>query len=132
MPRQGQRAHCLSPALLLLAVAMLAGVGADRDIGAIDGRGQDTLHRQAQPQRLSPSPISSSVSSSSTDPTPCNTSLLLGFYTLKCDAKGNIVTPWTSLQQAMAMEVEWYLAAPPASHGYPTYAYSTFVDGNRT
>lgn len=62
---------------------------------------------------------------------PCNTSLPLGYYTLKCDAQGNIQTPWSSLAQAIAAEVEWYMDFPPADHGFPTYGYSTFVNGNR-
>lgn len=72
--------------------------------------------------RAAPAPLSGAA---------CNSSLPLGFYQLTCDAAGNIVSPWGSKQKAMAAEVDWYMAAPPASHGYPTYAYSTFVDGNR-
>lgn len=62
---------------------------------------------------------------------PCPWPTTLGFYALKCDAEGNIVSPWPSLEDALAAEMKWYSLSPPVSpHGYPTWMYSTFVDGN--
>lgn len=83
---------------------------------------------------LSSAPSSSArpaLSTSTATAAECNTTLALGFYTLRCDAQGNIVSPWSSIAAAMAAEVEWYMNAPPGAHGFPTYVYSTFVDGNR-
>lgn len=65
---------------------------------------------------------------------PCNTSNTVGFYNLRCDAAGNILSPWSTPRAAMDAQVNWYLGYLRGNHtlhGYPTCAYSTFIDGNR-
>jgi hypothetical protein len=40
-----------------------------------------------------------------------------------------LVQPWTSWNDAIDREVNWYLKCP-VEHGYPRFVYLTFMDGN--
>ncbi len=40
-----------------------------------------------------------------------------------------MLKPWTSWQEAIDLEVNWYLKCP-VEHGYPRFVYLTFMDGN--
>jgi hypothetical protein len=40
------------------------------------------------------------------------------------------LAPWTTWNDALEREMNWYLKAPVNEHGYPSYVYITFMDGN--
>jgi hypothetical protein len=40
------------------------------------------------------------------------------------------LVPWTTWDNAIEREMNWYLKAPLNEHGYPSYVYITFMDGN--
>ena len=40
------------------------------------------------------------------------------------------LTPWTTWDNALEREMNWYLNAPVDDHGYPSYVYITFMDEN--
>lgn len=44
------------------------------------------------------------------------------------DNKGMLL-PWTSWQNAVHLEMQWYLHCP-VTHGYPNFVWMTFMDGN--
>jgi hypothetical protein len=43
--------------------------------------------------------------------------------------KNGMLLPWTSLQNAVDLEMQWYLQCP-VTHGYPNFVWMTFMDGN--
>ena len=51
----------------------------------------------------------------------------LGSHTAIYDSKG-ILQPWTSWQNAIDREMNWYLQCP-IEHGYPKFIWMTFMDG---
>jgi len=51
----------------------------------------------------------------------------LGSHNAVYDAKG-ILQPWTSWQDAIDREMNWYLQCP-IEHGYPKFVWMTFMDG---
>lgn len=53
----------------------------------------------------------------------------IGFHTAVYDAQGKLL-PWTSWDDAVGREVNWYLKCPADDHGYPLYASTTFLDGH--
>ena len=52
----------------------------------------------------------------------------IGFHTAVYDAQGKLL-PWTSWDDALQREVNWYLKCPVDGHGYPLFASTTFMDG---
>ncbi|MCK9404766.1 MAG: hypothetical protein M0Q26_15335 [Chitinophagaceae bacterium] len=40
------------------------------------------------------------------------------------------LVPWTTWDNALEREMNWYLKAPVNEHGYPSYVYITFMDEN--
>ena len=40
-----------------------------------------------------------------------------------------VLLPWTSWQNAITREMQWYLQSP-ITHGYPNFVWMTFMDGN--
>ena len=40
------------------------------------------------------------------------------------------LTPWTTWDDAIEREMNWYLKAPVNEHGYPSYIYITFMNEN--
>jgi len=40
------------------------------------------------------------------------------------------LVPWTTWDNALEREMNWYLNAPVNEHGYPSYVYITFMDEN--
>jgi ketosteroid isomerase-like protein len=52
----------------------------------------------------------------------------IGFHRAVYDADGKLL-PWTSWDDALRREVNWYLKCPMDSHGYPVFAFTTFMDG---
>ncbi len=40
------------------------------------------------------------------------------------------LTPWTTWDNALEREMNWYLNAPVNDHGYPSYVHITFMDEN--
>jgi len=52
----------------------------------------------------------------------------IGFHKAVYDAQNRLL-PWTSWNEALKREMQWYLACPPGKKGYPVYFYTTFMDG---
>ena len=52
----------------------------------------------------------------------------IGFHEAVVDANGKLI-PWTSWDDALKREMNWYLNCPVDSHGYPRFVYMTFMDG---
>jgi hypothetical protein len=40
------------------------------------------------------------------------------------------LVPWTTWDNALEREMNWYLNAPVNDHGYPSYVHITFMDEN--
>jgi len=54
--------------------------------------------------------------------------LTIGNHKAVYDNKGMLL-PWTSLRNAVDLEMQWYLNCPE-THGYPNFMWMTFMDGN--
>jgi len=52
----------------------------------------------------------------------------VGFHSAIYDADGKLV-PWTSWDDAIDREMNWYLNCPVDPHGYPIFVFTTFMDG---
>ncbi len=52
----------------------------------------------------------------------------IGFHRAVYDAEGKLL-PWTSWDDALCREVNWYLKCPVNDHGYPVFVFTTFMDG---
>eukprot|EP01116_Phalansterium_solitarium_P008642 TRINITY_DN22589_c0_g1_i1.p1 TRINITY_DN22589_c0_g1~~TRINITY_DN22589_c0_g1_i1.p1 ORF type:complete len:443 (+),score=138.37 TRINITY_DN22589_c0_g1_i1:44-1372(+) len=52
----------------------------------------------------------------------------VGFHPAVVADDGTLL-PWKPLADVLDMEMDWYLACPIGEHGYPVYAYSTFMNG---
>ena len=64
-----------------------------------------------------------SLVSGRADPVPT-----IGNHPAVYDERG-MLQPWTSWDDAINREVNWYLKCP-VEHGYPRFVYLTFMDGN--
>ena len=53
---------------------------------------------------------------------------MIGNHQAVYDAQGMLL-PWTSWQDAIEREVNWYLNCP-VEHGHPRFVYMTFMNGN--
>jgi len=53
----------------------------------------------------------------------------IGFHQAVYDADGKLL-PWTSWNDVVDREVNWYLNCPLDEHGYPIFVFTTFMDGN--
>lgn len=53
----------------------------------------------------------------------------VGFHDAVYDADGKLL-PWTSWDDALAREMDWYLKCPVNEHGYPVFVYATFMEGD--
>ena len=53
---------------------------------------------------------------------------MIGNHKAIYDNKGMLL-PWTSWQNAVNLEMQWYLHCP-VTHGYPNFVWITFMDGN--
>ncbi len=51
----------------------------------------------------------------------------IGFHKARYDADGKLL-PWTSWNDALAREMEWYLNCPLDPHGYPVFVFTTFMN----
>lgn len=51
----------------------------------------------------------------------------IGFHAAVYDAGGGVL-PWTSWEDAVAREMEWYLRCPLNDRGYPRFVYITFMN----
>jgi len=51
----------------------------------------------------------------------------IGFHEAVYDRNG-LLQPWTSWEDAMKREMNWYYKAPIGEWGFPVYFYSTFID----
>jgi hypothetical protein len=54
--------------------------------------------------------------------------LTIGNHRAIYDGNG-ILLPWTSWEDAIGREMQWYLNCP-VEHGYPNFIWMTFMDGN--
>ena len=54
--------------------------------------------------------------------------IVIGNHTAVYDNNGMLL-PWTSLQNAVNLEMQWYLHCP-LTHSYPNFVWMTFMDGN--
>ena len=56
----------------------------------------------------------------------------IGWHTAVYDdnQKEPKLAPWTTWDNALEREMNWYLRAPLNNHGYPSYVYITFMDEN--
>src|SRR5450432_72574 len=54
--------------------------------------------------------------------------VMIGNHKAIYDNKGMLL-PWTSMQNAVDLEMQWYLHCP-VTHGYPNFVWMTFMDGN--
>jgi hypothetical protein len=52
----------------------------------------------------------------------------IGFHTAVYDGQRKLV-PWTSWDDALQREVNWYMKCPSNEHGYPIFVCTTFMDG---
>ena len=52
----------------------------------------------------------------------------IGFHKACYDSDGKLV-PWTTWEDALHREMNWYLNCPIGMHGYPRFVYMTFMDG---
>ena len=50
----------------------------------------------------------------------------IGFHQAVYDQKGKLL-PWTSWEDALEREMNWYYKAPIGKSGFPVYFYSTFI-----
>src|ERR1700743_3487269 len=57
-----------------------------------------------------------------------NKDVVIGNHPAIYDNKGMLL-PWTSWQDAIHREMQWYLQCP-VTHGYPNFVWMTFMDGN--
>ena len=57
-----------------------------------------------------------------------NANVVIGNHSAIYDSNGMLL-PWTSWQDAIAREIQWYLQCP-VTHGYPNFVWMTFMDGN--
>jgi len=55
-------------------------------------------------------------------------SVVIGNHPARYDSSG-ILLPWISWQNAVNLEIQWYLQCP-ITHGYPNFVWMTFMDGN--
>jgi len=53
----------------------------------------------------------------------------IGFHDAVYDSTGKLA-PWTSLRDAIEREMEFYFKCPVDSHGYPIFAFTTFMGGD--
>jgi hypothetical protein len=53
---------------------------------------------------------------------------MIGNHRAIYDSSGMLL-PWTSWQDAIGREMQWYLNCP-VTHGYPNFVWMTFMDGN--
>ena len=51
----------------------------------------------------------------------------IGFHVAKYDRE-RLLSPWTSWEDAIKREMDWYYKAPIGKSGFPVYFYSTFID----
>ena len=51
----------------------------------------------------------------------------IGFHQAVYDKEGKLL-PWTSWENALKKEMNWYYHAPTGKSGYPVYFYATFID----
>ena len=51
----------------------------------------------------------------------------IGWHKAVYDADGKLL-PWTSWDDAIDREMQWYLNCPRDSHGYPNFIFTTFMD----
>ena len=56
------------------------------------------------------------------------TALVIGNHKATYDERGSLL-PWTSWADALDREMNWYLKCPIV-HGYPSFVWLTFMDGN--
>jgi hypothetical protein len=54
--------------------------------------------------------------------------VMIGNHRAIYDTKGMLL-PWTSWQNAVNLEMQWYLHCP-VTHGYPNFIWMTFMEGN--
>jgi hypothetical protein len=54
--------------------------------------------------------------------------IVIGNHPALYDSNGMLL-PWTSWQNAVNLEIQWYLQCP-VTHGYPNFVWMTFMDGN--
>lgn len=52
----------------------------------------------------------------------------VGWHKAAYDADGKLL-PWTSFDEAIDREMQWYLNCPLDAHGYPQFVFTTFMDG---
>lgn len=57
-----------------------------------------------------------------------NKNVVIGNHPAIYDSNGMLL-PWTSWQDAITREIQWYLQCP-ITHGYPNFVWMTFMDGN--
>ncbi|MBI5090853.1 MAG: hypothetical protein HZB26_00235 [Candidatus Hydrogenedentes bacterium] len=55
----------------------------------------------------------------------------VGFHKAVYDADGKLV-PWTSWDDAIQREMDFYLKCPVDSHGYPIFVFTTFMNDDYT
>ena len=53
---------------------------------------------------------------------------MIGNHAAVYDSNGSLL-PWTSWQDAITREMQWYLKCP-VTHGYPNFVWMTFMDGS--
>ena len=53
----------------------------------------------------------------------------VGFHQAQYDAQGKLI-PWKSWEDALALEMRWYLNCPENEHGFPIFVCTTFMDGD--
>ncbi len=53
----------------------------------------------------------------------------IGFHDAVHDEAGRLL-PWTSWDDVLTREVEWYLRCPDGEKGYPVYFHATFMNGS--
>jgi len=61
------------------------------------------------------------------DPRHANPAIVIGNHKAIYDNRGMLL-PWTSWQDALDREMQWYLKCPVV-HGYPSFVSMTFMDG---
>jgi len=57
-----------------------------------------------------------------------DTNITIGFHTAIFDDNGNLL-PWLSWEDAVELEMNWYLNCPIEDYGYPVFVYNTFMNG---
>ena len=63
----------------------------------------------------------------SSDNLPTTQSEKIGFHQTVYDVDGKLL-PWTTWDDAIDREMNWYLNCPLDTHGYPIFVFTTFMD----